>query len=147
MDYRACAEELLQVVSHNEEAIRLVLNNLTDLFHGELGALTYLLNQHDSANAKDLSQKLRINTSRVAAILNSLEKKGYIERRQDPRDKRMVRVLLTEAGIRYAEKRREEVIDLAAGTLAYLGEEDTREWLRIVGRLRERADEIVRTQQ
>lgn len=143
-NYRQYAEELVGLLLQYEEAHRMVFNNITELAHGELGLLRYLMEQEDGANAKTLSQHLKINTSRVAAILNSLEKKGYVERRPDEHDGRMVRVYLREEGAAYAEARRNEIIELCAGTLAYLGEEDTENWMHIVRRLPERAEEVLK---
>ena len=54
--------------------------------------------------AGELSSRLSMATSRVAAVLGSLEKKGLLERENDAVDRRRVLVSLTQAGEALCEK-------------------------------------------
>lgn len=56
--------------------------------------------------AGELSSRLSMTTSRVAAVLGSLEKKGLLERENDAVDRRRVLVSLTQAGEALCEKRK-----------------------------------------
>lgn len=137
MDYKECAEELMYYVLLSEERVRFVQNNITELAHGELAVLRYLLTEKDGANAKDFSRRFEINTSRVAAILKGLVKKGYIDRQSDPDDRRMIRIYITEAGRNYAEKKRETILTHCSAMLERLGEEETGQYVRIMKHISE----------
>ena len=54
--------------------------------------------------AGELSSRLSMTTSRVAAVLGILEKKGLLERENDAVDRRRVLVSLTQAGEALCEK-------------------------------------------
>lgn len=63
----------------------------------QLGLLALLVEVQE-ASQKELVQSLDIRPSSLSELLKKLEGKGYIERRQDPDDKRNMIVSLTEAG-------------------------------------------------
>ena len=79
-----------------------------------------------------LTSAFDIRSSRTAAILNTLEKKGYARRLQNPRDKRQVLVYITEPGKQEVKGRYEDVISRMAEFLELLGPEDSEEFIRIV---------------
>ena len=68
-------------------------------------------------------------------MLNSLEKKGYAERKPDPQDKRRVLVHITDAGRKMTAKRYEEGVEMGEASLCVLGEEDTIALQRIFRKL------------
>ena len=135
MDYKKCAEELMHYMILGEERSRLVQSHISELAHGELAVLRYLGEENNGANAKELSQRFEVNTSRVAAILNSLVRKGYIVRQPDLTDKRMVHVFITEIGREYAKERFSQFLIHSTAMLEQLGEEDTRNYIHITKRL------------
>ena len=60
---------------------------------------------HDNSNNRDIFQKdlekiFDIRRSSVSTMISSLEKKGYIRRESIPTDKRINKIVLTEAGIK-----------------------------------------------
>lgn len=58
---------------------------------GEMAVMRLLglnRNQHMQMAAGEISRQLGMTTSRIAAVLNSLEKKQLIVRRVDPKDRR-----------------------------------------------------------
>lgn len=141
-DYKKYAEQLMHYMILGEERGRLVQNNISELAHGELAVLRYLIEEKNGANAKELSQRFEINTSRVAAILNSLVKKGFADRQVDAEDKRMIRVFITEKGGQYAKERREQFLSHSAAMLEKLGEEDAKNYIHIMKRLSEILQEM-----
>lgn len=132
MDYRKCAEELMRYVLMSEERIYFVEKNMRELAHGESAVLLYLMEENDGANAKELSERFAVNTSRIAAILNGLVKKGYIIRQKDADDKRMVRVFITEKGRIFTERRKDKLLDYCAAMLERLGEEESELYVNIM---------------
>jgi DNA mismatch repair ATPase MutS len=71
----------------------------------------------------------------IAAVLNGLEDKGLITRRIDKNDRRKVVVSLTETGRAAEEAQRAEFIGHAAAMLAKLGDDDAKEFVRIIKKL------------
>lgn len=139
--YELWAEELLECVVKSEERGEFFPQDMIQLAHGELAALLHLAQGHDGATAKQISQRFGVNSSRVAAMLNSLAKKGFVRREASATDGRMVHVYITGAGRRYADGKREYLLDRTRTMLEKLGEEDSRTYLRIMKRLSELADQ------
>ena len=130
MDYRNSAEYFLHYMRKlNRTAM---IRDLTSLASGEQAVLYYLAFQHDGASAGELTSAFDIRSSRTAAILNTLEKKGFARRLQNPQDKRQVLVYITEAGKQEVKGRYEDVISRMAEFLELLGPEDSEEFIRIV---------------
>ena len=102
---------------------------------GEMAVLRLLGESGLPLTAGDLSRDLRMTTSRIAAVLNSLQKKGMIERGEDAQDRRRVLVRLTAEGSALCEQRKACVRRRLAAIFERLGMEDTREFMRIMGRI------------
>lgn len=102
---------------------------------GEMAVLRQLGESAEQMTAGDLSRELRMTTSRIAAVLNSLQKKGLIERGGDAQDRRRVLVRLTDEGRALCEHRKACVRRRLAAIFAQLGMEDTRSFVRIMGRV------------
>jgi MarR family transcriptional regulator, organic hydroperoxide resistance regulator len=65
--------------------------------YNHLFILTCLWEQ-DGVNVKDLSKQLLLDSSSLTGHLDRLERRGLVRRRDDPEDRRAVRVFLTEKG-------------------------------------------------
>ncbi len=115
-----------------------VIKDLNDLSQGEMAVLEYLSFDRAGASAGELTDAFGVGTSRTAAILNTLERKGLAVRRPDARDGRKVLVYITDAGRREAEEKRLLAIEHMAEFLDLLGEADTWEFMRIVRKAAER---------
>lgn len=135
MDYQECAKELLNYLIIGERIGHIIQGNISEIAKGELAVLIYLLDENNGANAGKISKRFDINTSRVAAILNALSKKGYIERKEDPIDKRKIQVYITEKGREYGEERRQDILEHVCKMLKELGEEDAKEHIRIMKKI------------
>lgn len=104
---------------------------------GEVGVLVHLSMMTDDASAGELSERLGLSTARVAAVLNTLEKKKMITRRRSAKDRRKVFVHITDYGRELVNKKRHEGLECAEALLERLGENDARALVRIVGRISE----------
>lgn len=60
--------------------------------------------EHGSLTAKELGQKLYLDSGTLTPVLKSLEKKGYLERKRSGSDERHLVVSLTDAGLRLRER-------------------------------------------
>lgn len=54
------------------------------------------LNERDGQNVKELAEKLAIDSSAITGLVDRLEKEDLVERRADERDRRALRIHLTE---------------------------------------------------
>lgn len=135
MNYKHAAIELVEYLIKNEQEGRIIQKKLTEISKGEIAVLIFLLKEKNGVNAYEISSRFDINTSRVAAILNSLCKKNYIERISDEKDKRKVRIYITEEGKKCCIQKHREVIYNVAKLLEYLGEDDAKEYIRIMKKI------------
>src|SRR5580658_5461511 len=63
-----------------------------------------LLGAEAGLSQQELATKLQIHPSRLVAILDNLEKRGFVERRANPDDRRLYSLHLTQAGGEVLEK-------------------------------------------
>ena len=142
MNYEKYAAELLEYRIAGDRSCRLIQNNISEVSRGELPVLLYLLEERDGACAGDISENFGVNTLRVASILNSLCKKGYVVRVTDPKDRRKIQVFVTEKGRTFATERRDEAVRNLSELLRLLGEQDALEHVRIMKRVAELSEQI-----
>ncbi len=108
---------------------------LTDFSQGEQGVLASLEFRGKGLAAGELSELLKVSTARIASTLNTLVKKGYVTRSPDDYDKRKVIVNITDEGRVYLFERYKEIKAVLMDMTDYLGEDDTKELVRIINRI------------
>jgi DNA-binding MarR family transcriptional regulator len=81
-----------------------------------------------------VSNRLQITPAGVTHLLNPLEETGHIERLQDPNDRRIVRVGLTDKGKKAAGLLMKAVQEQLGGLVNHLGEEDSRTLIRLMSK-------------
>lgn len=99
--------------------------------------LLYLLQKGEGATPGELGRALKSSTARVAAALNSLERKNQVTRKTDKKDRRKVLVELTEEGRKKAEECRRVPEHMMTRLMERLGEEDAQSMLHIMKRINE----------
>jgi MarR family transcriptional regulator, organic hydroperoxide resistance regulator len=139
MDYKALANELVNNMMKSPKMQ--FQKKVDDLSQGEKRILGYLTFWNNGVSSGELSERLFLSTPRVASALNSLSKKGFIERQRDENDKRIVIVTITETGKSFVMEEHEEAISMLEKTLQKLGEKDAKEFVRILKRITEIAAE------
>ena len=129
----ALTKEMIRLLDEHPRAAR--DNRFSAIMCGEMAVMRLL---HSGAKQKmtagELSSRLGMTTSRVAAELGSLEKKGLLERENDEVDRRRVLVSLTQAGDALCEKRRQHFMKKILMLLSMLGD-DAPEFVRLLGRV------------
>lgn len=80
----------------------------------------------------DLSTRMRITPAAVTHMINSLEEAGYIERLPDSTDRRVVLVCPTEKSLGVMEKMQAEHLEFLQDWVAFLGEQDSKELIRLL---------------
>ncbi|MDR2687127.1 MAG: transcriptional regulator [Oscillospiraceae bacterium] len=134
MDYAQAAEELMRLLHHARGG---GIDMLHQHMKGEAFVLHVLSHTEGAALPGQLRSATCTSSARVAATLGSLEQKGFITREIDPADRRRILVRLTDEGRRAWETTHGALHGRLEGTLRALGEDDTRELLRLAARLAE----------
>ncbi len=114
---------------------------LNDFNRGEVGVLSYLAFDKDEASAGELSEKLNVTTARIASILNSLENKDYIKRKEDTFDKRKTLVVITNKGKTLAIDIKKEIINKIIKVIKEVGYDEIIEYARIALKIKNILDE------
>jgi DNA-binding MarR family transcriptional regulator len=109
--------------------------------HGEIFVLAYINRHEGNVIPSEISNEIGISTARVAATLNSLENKGWITRMIDVNDRRKILVDITSEGKKQVENHFQMMTNTTAKMLEYLGEDDAKEYVRIMRKLGERDPE------
>lgn len=133
MDYEDLAQKLLQSVMamHQSRPHK----KMYEAMQGEMVVLNLLHMEGDEMLPGMIGKKMKVSSARVATVLNSLEKKGFITRSTSPSDRRKTPVALTEKGKDFAKEHRAVMTQNTANVLSLLGEEDAREYVRISQKL------------
>ncbi|MCM3627114.1 MarR family transcriptional regulator [Paenibacillus glycanilyticus] len=104
--------------------------------HSELRLLVVIKRmgkgEEEGIKVSDLSKFLRVTSPTVTQLLNRLEEMGLVVRKEDPKDRRAVRVFLTEEGDLTAKKALKGFLDRMNGLIDYLGEDDTEQLIRLL---------------
>lgn len=129
MDYICIAKELLSI---RAKLMQVPANKkMNEFTKGELYVLNYLDKHGGTAYPKDISREMQVSTARIAAILGQMEHKEWVERTSDTEDTRQVIVSLTQQGAGFLRSKEEEIIGTVVSMLESLGEDDSKELLRI----------------
>lgn len=102
-----------------------------------------LLLEEDGQSLKDIVERMDIRPSSAGELVSKLEQSGWVERRENPTDKRVVNVFLTEAGRAEAERNAEERVDrdLFSGLEEQEQEQLSRLMEKLIASLRARFDQ------
>ncbi len=111
------------------------LKKVRDLSSGENGVLLYLVLRPEGATPGELGKALGIGSGGVANLLTVLEKKDCIRRSVSPKDRRITIVSATDSGRKVIADLRSRTQKWLGNLLEALGEEDTRELIRIYERI------------
>jgi DNA-binding MarR family transcriptional regulator len=117
---------------------RLKFRHMAGLTQSEQELLvTLALNADDTKQAytvTGMSNLLQITPARVSHLLNPLEETGYLERLPDPKDRRIVRIGLTDKGTQEAAALVADVQEKVVAMVDLLGEEDSKTFVRLLSR-------------
>ena len=135
MDYSELAADLLNVMQLHRKAKP--QRNIDESMHGEIFVLKYIADHNGGVLPGEIGQEMNVSSARIAAALNSLEKKGLITRRIDTSDRRKILVGITQAGKEQAQEHYQTVLGVTAKMLELLGEHDAKEYVRIMKKMAE----------
>lgn len=135
MELQQLTEQLLlTVTSLNRSCIP---QSVQEHLKGENFLLDCLCEQDGCSTPGTLREVLGVSAPRTAAMLRALEEKGMLYRCADSHDRRRVVVQLTELGHRTAEQMHAALCAHVQHVLKQLGEQDSCELIRLLGRITE----------
>jgi DNA-binding MarR family transcriptional regulator len=115
----------------------------SDLTHLQYHILEELLHAEAGFSMTQLAQIIHISKQQLTPLVNKLEEKAYIIKVPDAKDKRRVRLQLTEKGKAAVKQRWEEFHRLLCGRISELHEDDLLDLdfaiakiIRILGKLK-----------
>ena len=108
---------------------------LEDLLQGEALVLQYLAEHRDRAvYPSELSGALHLSRSRITMALASLQRKGRIVMELSHKDRRRVKVFISDEGLRLAGEKQARMEQYFDRMLTGLGEEDAAALIALIGR-------------
>ena len=94
-------EELLYMLHELSRMISVHFDRVMgshDLTHSQWWALMHIF-QHEGTTQSEIANILQLGRASAGGLIERLEKKGWVERRPDPRDSRVRRVYLRDAAV------------------------------------------------
>ena len=135
MDYTELAKEFLRMLQNRKAGAH---GDLQEHFQEGTRGESFILHriiEKGELVPGELSGAMGVSSARVAAALNNLERKGFITREIDLNDRRRIIVKPTAAGAEFAERTQITHVGMFAQILSLLGEDDAREFVRIMCKL------------
>lgn len=107
--------------------------------HGEMHVLFCMKkgfkNEKEGIKVSQLSKKLRVAAPTITQQINALESRGFVKRTMDLKDRRVVRIQLTEKGEEILKKAQKEFHNLVYELVDYLGEDDSEKFIKLLTKL------------
>ena len=97
MELEQCLNFILTKAQHNVHQLFKAELAPYGVTPGQYGVLRCLWDENGQT-ARKLAERLALDGSTITGILDRLEQKGLIERLPDPKDRRALQVMLTDAG-------------------------------------------------
>lgn len=122
------------------------LYNLEAQKHGFTMSMGYALlniDKYEGTPSTKLGPLMGMESRSLTRTLKTMEDNGFIERKPDPTDKRMVRVFLTEKGLEARRISRSTVIKFNETVQDVLNQQEKEQFFEIMKKMNQRLDETV----
>ena len=111
-----------------------VFERITRVSRGEIFVLKILLFNNGTSTPTEISEAMKSTKGRISAILNSLEKKGFVGREIDKDNRRNIIVTISDSGRDYVMKELRECYRIVAHVFEELGEKDSKKFVELTER-------------
>lgn len=105
-----------------------------DLTPVQSRVMGYLAHRREPACAKDVEEEFQLSHPTVSGILSRLEKKGFIEFRSDPADRRCKRIYVLEKGNEHIDQIRHVIHENEERIVAGFSEEEKQQFAAFLER-------------
>ncbi len=136
------AKKFFEAIFKNSRLMRDKMNYPSDIAHLsilQIQTLSYL-EQKTKAQMGEIAEHFHIELPSATSLLNKLVALQLVERQQDEKDRRLVRVALTEAGSRLLKKAMDEKVCNLEKMLSFLSDSEQQELLRLLEKLNDRIE-------
>jgi len=107
--------------------------------HGEMHVLFCMRkgfkNEKEGIKVSQLSKKLRVAAPTITQQINALESHGLVKRTMDLKDRRVVRIQLTDKGEEILKKAQKQFHNMVYDIVDYLGEDDSAKFVELLTKL------------
>jgi len=103
-----------------------------------------LLDTFGDLSLSSLSERIRAQNSTVTGIIDRMEREGLVSRERSTTDRRVVFIRLSDKGKTMAKAIEVEPMEIFRAVLATLSKDDTKDLVRILGKLGKRVRAIVK---
>lgn len=104
----------------------------------DLVYLSYILsNDEEGVTMSQIAKHFKVTPAAASQIITIYENKGWVERERSKTDRRTVYVKVTDEIREKLNKKNEEQKEKYTAMMEYLGEEDSKNLMRILGRVKE----------
>jgi DNA-binding MarR family transcriptional regulator len=100
-------------------------------------ALAVLDGAGEPLSPTEIARRLIVTTASVTSLLDTLERRGLVERRPDPADRRRLLVAITPPAQAMVRQYVPEVVALQGAVMSGIGEEDRQQLIAVLTRIRE----------
>jgi len=133
-DLKSSAERLADIFIVLQRSF--VLNLSKELVRGRLSfpqflLLSFLAQEKEPMTMSETARLMKHTTAAATGLVDRLEKLGLITRKQGPKDRRKVMVLITEKGHAMVQEIRQDMIQNLLRLMEHLDESERATWLRI----------------
>lgn len=80
----------------------------------------------EGISVTQMSERMGVKPPSVTSVVTALEEKGMIARSMDAKDRRIIRIRLTDAGNRFIDENKMHVLIQVKGLVEYLGPEKSK---------------------
>lgn len=122
-----------------------VFASMIEFCQGEMRVLLYLyMNDGNEIYPSDLSQALNVTRQRITSILSSLRKKNYITMEIAEKDRRRMKVGLTDDAKKWVFVKVKDINCLFNTLIEGLGEKNTEELIRLINLSTEHMNQVTK---
>lgn len=111
---------------------------------GQGRILRILAKNNDNLSQKELAAKAEVRPASLSEVLERLERAKLITRQRDHKDKRILRVSLTDAGEKIVKENGQQWAEFNRTLLGDLDEQEQKELLHLTDKLQQTIDEYLK---
>lgn len=133
-DLKTSAERLADIFIVLQRSF--VLNLSKELVRGRLSfpqflLLSFLAQEEEALTMTEVARRMKHTTAAATGLVDRLEKLSLITRKQGPKDRRKVMVVITEKGHAMVQEIRQDMVQNLLRLMEHLDENERATWLRI----------------
>lgn len=136
---------LVQFLESSRSLVRMVSAGRERCFkrfklHPAQVGLLYFVMRRGSVTMREISEAMDATGGAATQMVEGMVKLGYLDRRHDPKDRRVVHVALSRKGITRFERFRRDHLERLTATLAPLSDEELSHLIRLQEKVRLHVD-------